>query len=291
MRRTTSLNAYAFLAFPLTILLVFTLLPTIAGLALSLFRWDGGGPATFIGLENFRALAAGDKFTPALRNTLLFAFATVPATTFLALLLANVLHARWFKGKALVRTLFFLPTVISIVAIGFVWRWLLDADAGPITALARALGWSHPPNWLQDGWWPMAAIIVVSIWRSVGFCLVLYLAALGSVSESLYEAARIDGASRSRILRHITWPQVAPVTAFLLITGMIGALQVFDIVFVMTGQTSETDATTVLNLAIYRQFTYGQYGYAAAIGVVIFALTLAATFAQLWFFRSRDAAQ
>src|SRR5207247_2340492 len=113
-----------------------------------------------------------------------------------------------------------------------------------------------------------------------------YLAALGSISETLYEAAEIDGASRAGILRHITWPQVAPMTAFLLITGVIGALQVFDIVFVMTGQTAETSATNVLNLSIYRQFTYGQYGYAAAIGVVIFALTAIATLAQLWWFRT-----
>jgi multiple sugar transport system permease protein len=285
-----SLTAYAFIAFPLAVLFVFTLLPTIAGLVLSLYNWAGGGPARFVGLDNFRSLLRDDKVGPALRNTLLFVIATVPATTLVAFALASVVHARWFRGQSLIRTLFFLPTVISIVAIGFVWRWLLDADAGPVTALAHAFGWTHPPNWLQDGWWPMVAIIVISIWRNVGFCLVLYLAALGSISESLYEAARIDGATRGRILRHITWPGVAPMTAFLLITGAIGALQVFDIVYVITGQTSETDTTNVLNLFIYRQFTYGQYGYAAAVGVLIFALTLAATLVQLWFFRSREAA-
>lgn len=290
MRARASFNAYAFLAFPLTILLVFTLIPTIIGLGLSLFRWAGGGPAAFVGLNNFRALSADDKFAPALQNTLLFVIATVPATTAIAFSLAVLVHARWFAGKAIVRTLFFLPTVISIVAIGFVWRWLLDADAGPITALARALGWTRPPNWLQDGSWPMVAIIIVSIWRGIGFCLVLYLAALGSISDNLYEAAELDGASRSGALRHVTWPQVAPMTAFLLITGVISALQVFDIVFVMTGQTAETNATNVLNLYIYRQFTYGQYGYAAAIGVIIFALTLGATLAQFWWFRKREVA-
>lgn len=290
MRASRSINAYAFLAFPLTILFVFTLLPTIAGLGLSVFQWGGGGGASFVGLANFRALAADEKFPPALWNTLVFVLATVPLTTVAAFLLAVLVHARWFVGKTAIRTLFFLPTVVSIVAIGFVWRWLLDSDAGPVTALARGIGWSHPPNWLQDGSWPMVAIIAVSVWRGVGFCLVLYLAALGQISESLYEAAEIDGASRGGILRHITWPQVAPMTVFLLVTGVIGALQVFDIVYVMTGQTGETNTTNVLNLYLYRQFTYGQYGYAAAIAVVIFALTLIATLGQLRFLRAKGGA-
>jgi multiple sugar transport system permease protein len=285
-----SFNAYAFLAFPLTILFVFTLVPTVMGLGLSLFQWDGG-TARFVGLANFRNLLADEKFPPALRNTLVFVLATVPITTVAAFLLAVLVQAKWFVGKTAIRTLFFMPTVVSIVAIGFVWRWLLDADAGPVTALARSLGWADPPNWLQDGSWPMVAIIAVSIWRGVGFCLVLYLAALGQISESLYEAAEIDGASRGGILRHITWPQVAPMTIFLLVTGVIGALQVFDIVYVMTGQsgqTGETNATNVLNLYLYRQFTYGQYGYAAAIAVVIFALTLTATLVQMRLLRSKE---
>lgn len=127
----------------------------------------------------------------------------------------------------------------------------------------------------------MVWIVLISIWRGVGFCLVLYLAALSGINQSLYEAAELDGASRSRVLRHITWPQVAPITVFLLVTGVIGALQVFDIVFVMTGMAADSSTTNVLNLAIYRQFTYGQYGYASAIGVVIFGLTLVATWAQM----------
>lgn len=289
MARTFRWSPYAFIAFPLTVLFLFTLLPTVAGLALSFFDWRPGSELRFVGLSNFRALFADEKFGPALRNTLLFVIGTVPATTAIAFFLAVAVHARWFVGKAVVRTILFLPTIISIVAIGFVWRWLLDDKAGPVSEAARALGVS-PPNWLQDGWWPMFWIIAASVWRGIGFCVVLYLAALSGVSDSLYEAAEIDGASRWGALRHITLPQVGPMTAFLLITGAIGALQVFDIVFVMTGLTGESDRTNVLNLYIYRQFTYGQYGYAAAIGVVIFALTLAAAAAQWTWYARRQAA-
>jgi len=279
MRR--SANAYLFIAFPLTILFVFTLLPTVLGLGLSLFSWEGDA-VRFVGLTNFRAMLADDKMAPAVRNTLLYVVGTVPPMVLGAFGLAVLVHAPWFVGKTVVRTLIFMPTVVSIVAIGFVWRWLLNDDAGLLNWMLGLVGVSDPPNWLQDGAWTFRWIVIASVWRGIGFCLVLYLAALSTINEHLYEAAALDGASRWRTVWHVTWPQTAPTTAFLLVTGVINALQIFDIVFVMTGE-SDTNATNVLNLYIYRQFTYGQYGYAAAIGVVIFALTLVATAAQLAF--------
>jgi ABC-type sugar transport system permease subunit len=282
------LSPYAFVAFPLAILAVFSLAPTAAGLALSLFNWNGSGIPRFVGLENFRGLFSDPRFTPALRNTLLFVLGTVPASTFLGFLLAVAVHAKWFVGRTLARSLFFLPTVISIVAIGFVWRWLLNDQGGLVPAFLRAIGISRPPNLLQEGSWPLVSIIIVQIWRGVGFCMVLYLAALSNVNESLYEAAEVDGADRPQVLRHITWPQVAPTTVFLLVTGVIGALQVFDIVWGVTAGT-ETDSCNVLNLYVLREFQHSRLGYAAAIGVVIFLLTLAATGTQLAVLRRRSA--
>lgn len=287
MAQKRSLSPYAFIAFPLAILFVFTLLPTLAGLGLSLFHWDGGGNPTWIGFENFTSLFADDKFSPALRNTLIFVILSVPPTVLIAFFVAAAVHAKWFMGKSIIRTLLFMPTIVSIVAIGFVWRWLLDDQAGLLNYCLGFVGVDDPPDWLYEGYWPLIWIIIVAIWRGIGFCLVLYLATLGNISPSLYEAAEIDGASRWNALRHITWPQAAPMTAFLLITGIIGALQVFDLVFVVTGQT-ETDYTNVLNLYIYRQFTYGHLGYASAIGVVIFALTIFVTVVQLWFFSRKE---
>lgn len=277
MRR--SANAYLFIAFPLTILFVFTLLPTILGLGLSFFSW-GADRVEFVGLTNFRSLLHDDKVPPAIINTLTYVLFSVPPTVIGAFLLAVLVHSRWFVGKTIVRTIIFMPTVVSIVAIGFVWRWVLNDNAGLLNWALALVGITDPPNWLQDGTWTFRWIVIVSVWRGLGFCLVLYLAALSTISESLYEAAELDGASRWAMVRHVTWPQVAPTTAFLLVTGVIGALQIFDIVYVMTGE-SETDATNVLNLYIFRQFSYGQYGYAAAIGVVVFVLTLVATAAQL----------
>jgi multiple sugar transport system permease protein len=293
-------RGYAFIAFPLTILLVFTLLPTVAGLLLSLFRWDGASPAQPIGVGNFRGLAADPRFGQSLRNTLAFVVGTVPLTVAVGFLLAVALHARWFVGKTLVRTALFLPTIVSIIAIGFVWRWILNDQGGLLPAVLRDLGVERPPNFLQGGpvtielgpatwrldWltWPMVSVIGVSIWRGIGFCMVLYLAALAGVNESLYEAAEVDGARRGAILRHITIPQVAPMTAFLLVTGVIGALQVFDIIWALSDGT-ETAGTTVLNLYVYREFQQSRLGYAAAIGAVIFGLTLIATAGQMLLYR------
>jgi multiple sugar transport system permease protein len=251
----------------------------VLGLGLSLFSWSGED-VRFIGLANYRALLEDDKFGPALRNTLLYVLLSVPPMVIAAFGLAVLVNARWFVGRTIVRTIIFMPTVVSIVAIGFVWRWVLNDRSGLLNWMLGLIGIADTPSWLQDGWWPFAWIVIISVWRGLGFCLVLYLAALSSINESLYEAAELDGASRWNVVRHITWPQTAPTTAFLLVTGVIGALQIFDIVFVITGE-SESSVTNVLNLHVYRQFTYGQFGYAAAIGAVIFLLTLLATAFQL----------
>lgn len=295
MRR--HLSAYSFLAFPLAVLFIFTLAPTIAGLLLGFFQWDGGTEPRFVGLANFQLLWEDPRFVPSLWNTMRYVGATVPLTVAFGFLLAIALHARWFRGKTLIRTAIFLPTIVSIIAIGFVWRWLLDDQGGLIPAVydfvasnlktADILPSFLPvrcPSLLQDGDWPMMWVMVVSVWRGVGFCMVLYLAALAGIPEQLYEAAAVDGASDQEMVRHITWPMVAPMSVFLLVTGIISALQVFDVIWAMTAGT-ETASTRVLNLFVFREFQQSRLGYAAAIGGVIFALTLAATAAQLILFR------
>lgn len=282
MIRSRSRNAWLFLAFPLAIIVLFTALPSLAGIFMSFFEWSGGGSPRFIGLENYRALSAAGPFWPALRNTLVFAVVTVPITTGGAFLISAALNAEWFRGRTTLRTILFIPTIVSIVAIGFIWRWVLDPS--PSGLLNHALEWvglnrDALPDWLGHTPWGLATIIGVSIWRGLGFAVVLYLAALGGVPRSMYDAAAVDGATSWQTLWHITWPGVRPMTFFLLITGMIGALQVFDIVLVMIG-TSATGWTDVLNLYLYREFTLNRLGYASAIGVVILLLTIIITAIQ-----------
>jgi len=301
--RRDSLGGWRFVAFPLAVIFLFTLLPTIIGAGLSFFEWSGGGTPHFIGLQNYRDALADRALWPALRNTLVFALVFVPVTTIAAFLFAVAMNAGWFVGKTVTRTIFFLPTVVSIVAIGFIWRWVLEpSDAGLLNHMldrivglaARLVGRSEPivvdwPDWLGNSPWGLATIIAVSIWRGLGFAVVLYLAALGSVPRSQYDAAAVDGAGPWQALWQITWPGVRPTTYFLLITGMIGALQVFDVVLVMIGAI-EQPWTDVLNLYLYREFGQNRLGYAATLGVIVLAVTVFVTIAQLAWLRSSQEA-
>ncbi len=286
-------SAWGFVAFPMAVLFVFILLPTVLGLALSLFQWSGGALWTpeggwalprWVGLTNFERLLEDERIGHGLVNTFVFVIGSVPASVLLAFVLAVAVNAEWFRGRTIARTLLFMPTIVSIVAIGFVWRWVLNDGAGLFNWGLSLVGIDDPPRWLSEGYWPLVWITIVQVWRQIGFCLVLYMAALQGVPTSVYEAASIDGAGPWRQVRSITWPMVRPMTVFLLVTGAIGGLQVFDLVFIMTGQ-SETLYTTVLNLQVYDQFVLGSYGYAAAIGVLIFAITIAVTAIQMWAFR------
>ncbi len=304
LKRRTPWNGWAFVAFPLAIILVFSALPTVAGVALSLFEWTGGGAARFVGLENFQRAVHDATLLTALRNTLIFAIITVPLMIVLAFPLAVALHARWFVGRTLMRTVFFLPTVISIVAIGLLWRWVLEpSSAGLLNHFLDALvNLPHAlrlastvppvkwPEWLGNNEWGLATIIGVSTWRSLGFAIVLYLAAIGNVPQSSYDAAAVDGASPWQTMWHITWPGVRPMTIFLLITGMIGALQVFDVVLVMIG-VFEQAYTDVLNVYLYREFTHSRLGYAATIGVIVLLATVIVTVVELAWARRRELAE
>lgn len=295
MTNRSSRSAYLFIAFPLTIIFVFTALPTLAGIGLSFFEWQGGGQPRFIGLENYRAVLADDpQFRYALRNTLIFTAVSVPLSICLAFLLAVAMNATWFIGKTVTRTVFFLPTVASIVAIGFIWQWVLDPQAGLLNFALRSVGLDvlfggELPTWLGDSPWALVAIILVQVWRHVGFCIVLYLAALTQVPRSLYEAAAVDGAAPWQMTWRITWPCVRPMTIFLVITGAIWALQVFDLVWVMTGA-AEQRWTDVLNAHLVREFNSNRLGYAATIGVFVLLLTVAVTLTQLRWLRVAEEA-
>jgi multiple sugar transport system permease protein len=297
-RRTKGAGGWRFVAFPLAIIFLFTALPTAVGVALSLFEWTGGGLPRFVGLQNFAHAVADATLQRALRNTLLYALATVPLTVLLAFPLAVALHAPWFVGRTALRTIFFLPTVISIVAIGLIWRWVLEPSAAGLLnhvldmlvnlphtlGLTPASGHHDWPAWLGNSPLGLGTLIAVSTWRGLGFAIVLYLAALSNVPQSSYDAAAVDGAGPWQTTWRIAWPGVWPMTLFLLITGMIGALQVFDIVVVMIGQ-FEQACTDMLNVYLYREFGRSRLGYAATIGVVVLAATALVTAAQLWWWR------
>ncbi|MHC5047087.1 MAG: carbohydrate ABC transporter permease [Planctomycetota bacterium] len=285
--RRASFTGWAFVAFPLAIIFVFTALPTLVGVGLSFFDWDGGGMPRFVGLENYRSAVTGDpQLWLALRNTVLFAIGTVPLTVVGAFLIAVGVNASWFRGRAVARTVFFLPTVMSIVAVGFIWQWMLNPRAGLLKALLGPAG-QDMPDFLADSWLGLSTLVIVQIWRNLGFCVVLYVAALSRVPASLYQAASVDGAGPWQSIWKISWPSVRPMTAFLLITGMIWALQVFDLDLVMTGWSPQR-FNDMLNTHIFREFKNARLGYSATIGVALLSLIAAVTWAQFRWLRAAE---
>lgn len=252
--------------------------PMLFAIGVSFTDWLLVGTPEWRGLAHYRTMRADPAFHDALRNTLYYSAASVPLGISLAFLLALLLNRRW-AGMSIFRTIFFVPSLVSGVAIVLVWGWLFNPRYGAVNSLLGMLGLPQP-GWLGDPRWAMPTVILLSLW-SIGGLVVIFLAGLQNVPAELYDAARIDGAGRWATLRSITLPMVSPVTFFLLVIGTIGSLQVFAPVFVLT-EGGPRNSTLTLPLYIYQNaFTWQKYGYAAALTVVLIAIALTLTLIQL----------
>jgi ABC-type sugar transport system permease subunit len=274
-----ALAGYLFLAPNIFGFLLFTALPVGAALVLAFFDWDLLLGAEFVGLDNFRELATeDDNFHDALRNTAYFAFASVPLSVVLGLATALLVN-RAIRGVVVFRSIFLLPYVTITVALSLVWKWLYLPEAGLINA-ALALVGIDGPNWLTSSAWAMPALIIMSVWKSFGYNMVLFLAGLQGVPQHLYDAAKVDGASGWQRFRDVTVPMLSPTTFFVVVISIIGSFQVFDQALVMTNGGPGT-ATTTLVLYIYQVgFQSFHMGYAAAVAWVLFAVVFVFTLIQ-----------
>jgi multiple sugar transport system permease protein len=265
-------------------LLIFTILPIIASLVLTLFEWDLLTPPRFVGIGNVQRLLGDNDFWAALAHTLTFILGYLPLVLVLGLLIALALNAS-LRGIGLIRTMFFLPVVSSWVAVALLWSWLFNPRYGLINYLLSLLGIAGP-GWLFDANWAMPAIIITSVWKDLGFVVVIFLAGLQAIPNDYYEAAALDGAGRWAQLRYITLPLLASTSFFVTIISLINAFQVFDQVWVMT-EGGPAGATTVLVEQVVRHaFSYGEMGYAATISWAIFALVFGVTLLQFRLQRS-----
>jgi multiple sugar transport system permease protein len=275
---------YLFLAPNLLLFLIFTVYPVFASFFYSLNAWDLHTPMRFIGLDNYKNLALDPTFRKVLGNTFYYTFALIPFQTALGLLIAIGLNQR-IKGMTAYRALYFVPVVTSMIAVSMVWQWMYQPEYGVINSLLKLVG-IEGPNWLYSKTWAMPSVILMSIWKNVGYSVVLYLAALQGVPESLYESAEIDGASQWNRFLHITFPLISPTTFFIIVLSVIGSFQSFDQIYVLT-QGGPARATSVIVHYLYQNgFQFLQMGYAAAIAYVLFALLLVFTLLQ-WYFRRR----
>ncbi len=279
-RRREALWAYGLLLPSLILFLVFAAAPLAGSLAISFVHWSLLSPPQFAGVDQYVKLAHDATFWTAVGNTVYFTVGNVLPKAALALLLALALN-RNMRGRNIYRTLYFLPVVSMLVAVALVWSWLYSPQGGFIDYVLGLVRLPQPA-WLSSTRWAMPAIILMSIWKTIGYDIVLYLAGLQGVPDHLYEAARIDGANGWRVFRHITFPLLTPTTFFVIIVSVIGSFQVFDQAYIMT-QGGPGYATTTLVYYIYNNaFQWFHMGYASAQAWVLLGFVLGVTVLQFW---------
>lgn len=259
---------------------VFVFLPVIFTFVLCVMKWDGSdAPMKFVGIQNFVKLFRDSGFIISLKNTLVYAVWTVPLTMVAALLIAVLLNSK-IKGIILFRTAFFFPYVASLVAVGAVWNMLFQPEFGPINEFLKFIGIQNPPRWCASTDWAMTVIVIVSVWKYMGYYMVVYLAALQGISKDLYEAASIDGATGFNKFRYITIPMLTPTTFFVVIMLTIQCFKVFDLIYVMTGGGPGRATNVIVNHIYNAAFVDFKFGYASAGAVVLFLIVLVITMIQ-----------
>lgn len=258
---------------------LFTLVPMVAALALAFLKWDSYNTPEWVGLDNFRRLLRDENFFVALRNTLYYAAGHIPLTLAAALGLAIALD-RKLRGVHFFRTAAFFPYITSLVAVAVVWNMLFNPTAGPVNQVLHALGVDDPPRWVASTDWSMPAVIVTSVWRDMGYYMVLFLAGLQTIPKEYYEAARVDGANSWHRFRRITLPCLRPTTFFVVVMLTIQSFKVLDLIVVMTDG-GPGRSTLVLAQLVYREgITEGRFGYSSAIALVLFVIVLIVTVVQ-----------
>ena len=280
-------EAYLFLLPSLLGFVLFVTLLVLASLALSFVDWNLLNPPRFVGIDNYTALFTRDPVFPtAFWNTAFYTVTIVPLQLAAGLAVALALN-QGLRGVKIYRLIYFMPVVSSVVAVALVFQWMFNRDYGMISALFWWLGDTTglpiaPPDWLNSSFWIKPAVALMTIWKNMGFTMVIYLAGLQGVPEELYDAAKVDGAGGWARFRNITLPLISPTTFFLLIIQMIGAFQLFSEPFVMTRGTGgpANSATSIVFYIYQTAFKYSKMGSASAIAWVLFVFIFIATVIQ-----------
>ena len=283
--RAEARAGWLFVTPALALIAVFFLLPVCGAFLLSFTDFDiysigDPGSTRFVGLGNFVTLWESPLFWTALRNTTYFVLVGGPLSVLASLVAAVLVHSRLVRLRPLFRSAFFAPWVTTLVAVALVWRFVYHPQYGPLNALLQAVG-LPAIDWLGNPAWAMPAIILVSVWKNFGFNMLVFLAGLSNIPEELYEAAELDGAGAWRRFRHVTVPMLGPTFVFVGVVTMIASFQIFSEPYVMT-QGGPLKSTLTLMLLMYEEgFRWWRLGFATAIAVVLFLLTLAGTVIQL----------
>ncbi len=260
---------------------VLVLLPILAIFALSFADWNfvqGWDGLKWIGFDNFGKLLDDHAFIRSVRNNMIFLLA-VPVYMLVSMVLA-ILIDRYVYWKGFFKVAYFMPYISSIVAVAIVWQVLFQPSYGPINEMLKAIGIANPPKWIADPKFALYSIMMITVWVSIGFNLIIYIAGLQSIPRDLYEAADIDGANAWVKFARITFPLLSPTSFFLLVTGIISSFKVFDIIAVMT-QGGPIGSTSMMVWYLYEQaFNNLKIGYASSVSVVLFAFVMIITAGQ-----------
>jgi len=279
-----TLVAYSFIAPNFIGFCVFTLVPIVFAFALAFMEWDGSNPIKFIGFKNFVTLVHDKFFLAALKNTIIYCIGTVPLTMVASLALAILLNQK-IIGRGVFRTLAFIPYIASLVAITSVWKMLFHPSKGPINSILYNVFKVSPeslPQWFSGGL-VLFSMILFSVWKYMGYYMVIYLAGLQGISNDLYEAAALDGATTWGKFKYVTWPQLRSTTFFVVVMMTINCFKIYDIAIMLAGGGSGelTTSSQVLVYYIYQKaFVDWKLGYSSAVSMVLFLLVLAVTIIQ-----------
>lgn len=276
----TQMSALIFLLPALLGTLIFIVIPVICSFGLSFVQWDLLNPIKFVGFENYREVFHDGLFYKILGNTIVFALSTSFFGVIIPLILASILNTK-IRGSEFFKGAYFLPFITPMVVVGVVWAWIFDPNIGLLNQMLHL----HL-NWLYDSKLAMPALIVVSVWKLIGYNMIIFLSSLSAISQSLFEAAKIDGANSFQIFKNVTIPMLSPTIFFVVIITAISSFQVFDLIYLMT-QGGPFDSTNVLVYAIYKNaFEYFNVGKASAIAYVLFVIILVLTLIQ-WSLRKK----
>ena len=275
-----TVSAWIFVLPAILGIFIFIIIPIFFSFGLSFSKWNLLGNIEFVGLSNYKTLFNEPLFSKILLNTIVYSVSVSILGVIIPLILASIINSK-IRGSEFFKSAYFLPFITPMVVVGIVWAWIFDPNIGFVSQIMNL----HI-NWLYDSDYAMPALIIVSVWKLIGYNMIIFLSGLSSVSNSLFESAKIDGANSVQTLRFITIPMLSPTIFFVVIITAISSFQVFDLIYLMT-EGGPFDSTNVLVYAIYKNaFEYFNVGKASAIAYVLFAIILVLTLIQ-WHFRKK----
>lgn len=259
--------------------MIFMVIPIIMGLAISFTNYDGFKRIDFVGLQNYINMFKDEYFLVSLYHNIIYTAVSVPLTMLVALSLALMVNSK-IKGAKVFRTMYFLPNITSMVAVGIVWAMIFNPVTGPVNNFLRYIGIENPPGWYTSSNTALLTVILASVWKQSGYYMIIFLGGLQSIPNQIYEASDIDGCNKITKLFKITLPLLSSTTFLVLILNIISSFQVFDLINIMTDG-GPGRSTNVLVYRIYQEsFVNSRFGYASAMAYFLFMIVLAITLFQ-----------